>query len=467
MIIDQLRAIVGDAHAVPGTEVEPRYLTDETGAPQAMPLGLVRPQDSAQLAAILALCNWVGQPVVIQGGRTGLARGAVPAQGELLVSLERLRSIEALDSAAGTMTVQAGVPLQVAQDAARDGGWQLAVDIGARGSCTIGGMIATNAGGHQVLRYGMMRDQVLGLEAVLADGTIISSMNPMLKNNAGYDLKHMFIGSEGTLGVVTRAVLRLRPPSPERQVILCALASYQQAVDLLNRIERALPSGLVAFEVMWRDFMDAACALGKGPQPFADPHPLYVLVEIAGEEEQRVAETFIRLLERGSVLDAIIAQSARECERLWAYRDAIGALVNGMAIVEPFDISMPLDVIGPFVAETAVALLTDIPGCRPLFFGHIADGNLHLALGLPGEGARARAEALVYDRLRTVGGSVSGEHGIGMLKRQWLSYSRTPEEIDLMKRLRRTLDPNGILNPGKLGLPNPFGANPFADTGLR
>ncbi|CAN5155066.1 FAD-binding oxidoreductase [soil metagenome] len=450
MILDRLRAIVGDAHVVAGDDVEPRYLLDETAGPQAIPSGLVRPADTAQVAAILSLCNDLRQPVVVQGGRTGMARGALPRAGELLLSLERLRVIERVDAVAGTMTVQAGVLLEVAQDAASEAGWQLAVDIGARGSCTIGGMIATNAGGHQVLRHGMMRDQVLGLEVVLADGTILSSLNRMLKNNAGYDLKHLFIGSEGTLGVVTRAVLRLHAPPIGRHVALCALDTYEHAIALLNRIERALPSRLSAFELMWDDFFDAACARIDRPSPFTSAYPLYALIELDSEDGDRLSQVLADRLDDGGIADAVISQSDRDHVRLWSYREAIGELMNAMTVVEPFDVSMPIDRIGTVVGAMRKALLAAIPGCQPLFFGHIADGNLHLALDLPDEAVRPLAETIVYDLVRDVGGSVSGEHGIGMLKRQWLAHSRTPEEIALMQRLRLTMDGNRILNPGRI-----------------
>jgi FAD/FMN-containing dehydrogenase/3-hydroxyacyl-CoA dehydrogenase len=448
--LDALRAIVGTAQVFEAEQIEPRYLLDDTGGPRSRPLGVVRPADTAQVAAILALCNRARQPIVLQGGRTGMTRGGLPCDGELVVSLERLRAIEEIDVEAGTMTVQAGVVLETAQLAAGAAGWQLAVDIGARGSCTIGGMIATNAGGHQVMRYGMMREQVLGLETVLADGTVVSSMNKMLKNNAGYDLKQLFIGSEGTLGVVTRAVLRLRPAITGRHTVLCALNDYTAAVGLLNRLERALPRRLLAFELMWREFYDAACLSIGRTSPWNTPYPLYVLAEADGAQDGGFSAVLADALEDGAIAEVVLAESERDRQRLWSFREAVGAMVAAMPIAEPFDVSIPLSRIGTVVDELRSRLSSAIPGCQPLFFGHIADGNLHLALGLPVESTRATAEAIVYGIIRDAEGSVSAEHGIGTLKREWLSHSRNPDELALMRRLRGTLDPVGILNPGRV-----------------
>lgn len=448
-MIDALRRIVGERHALGPDEVEPRYLDDETGGVAGRPAGLVKPGTTEQLATVMAYCFGVGQPVVVQGGRTGMTRGGMPRDGELILSLERLTAIEAIDLAAGTMTVGAGCLLETTQQAAIEAGWRLAVDIGARGSCTIGGMIATNAGGHQVLRFGMMREQVLGLEVVLADGTILSSMGAMLKNNSGYDLKQLFIGSEGTLGIVTRAVLRLRPQVNGRETALCALPDYGAAVRLLEMLEKALPGRLSAFEAMWRDFFVAACARIGGGSPFAGEHPLFVLVEAEGVEEGALAAALEPSFNDGRVADAILAQSEREHHRLWSYRDAIGELVSAMPIVEPFDVSAPITAIGDLVARIRQGL-DGLPGCKPIFFGHIGDGNLHLALELDTEAQRPLAEAIVYDAVRDAQGSISAEHGIGMLKRQWLNHSRSTEEIAVMRAIRQTLDPKQILNRDRI-----------------
>lgn len=449
-MIEALTAVVGERHAFGPDAVEPRYLDDETGGMPGTPAGLVRPADTAELSAVLALCHAAGQPVVVQGGRTGMTRAGLPRDGELILSLERMNGIEAIDPVAGTMTVGAGCVLATAQAAAEEAGWRLAIDIGARGSCTIGGMIATNAGGHQVLRYGMMREQVLGLEAVMADGTVISSMTGLLKNNTGYDLKQLFIGAEGTLGVVTRAVLRLRAPALVRETALCAVQDYDMAIRLLARLEHLMPGQLTAFELMWRDFLDAASTLEGCGDPFPERHTLVVLVETEGAVSEALPAALAQCLEEDLIADAILAQSEREHDRLWSIRDAIGPLVDRMALVEPFDVSAPIRAIGSLVEQVRDRLAADAPGSRPLFFGHVGDGNLHLALDLASEAQRPVAEAIVYDAVRDAGGSVSAEHGIGMLKRFWLAHSRSLAELAMMRTLRDALDPRRILNPGRI-----------------
>ncbi len=450
MTIEALAAIVGAAHVFGPDAVEPRYLDDETGGEPGRPAGLVRPATVEQVSAVLAHCHAVGQPVVVQGGRTGLTRAGLPRTGELILSLERMAAIEAIDADAGTMTVGAGCVLEVAQNAAIEAGWRLAVDIGARGSCTIGGMVATNAGGTQVLRYGMMRDQLLGLEAVLADGTILSSLGTMLKNNTGYDLKQLFVGSEGTLGVVTRAVLRLRPPAIGRQTALCAVSGYPAAVKLLARLERAMPGQLSAYELMWNDFFQAACHATGQAYPFDTQHELIVLAETESGDPDALTAALEESFADESVRDALIAQSDRDHQRFWRFRDSIGELVGAMTVVEPFDVSAPIGAIGDLVADLRTRLARDVPGSKPICFGHIADNNLHLALELVSEDQRSAAETIVYDAVRAVGGSVSAEHGIGMLKRAWLGHSRSPAEIGVMRTIRSALDPKGILNPERI-----------------
>ncbi len=449
-LLADLAARLGERYVAGPADVEPRYLDDETGGEGGTPAGLVRPGSTDEVSAVLRLCHAAGQPVVVQGGRTGMTRAGLPRDGELILSLERMNAIEAIDRVAGTMIVGAGCVLAVAQDAAAEAGWRLAVDIGARGSCTIGGMIATNAGGHQVLRFGMMRDQMLGIEAVLADGSVISAMNGLIKNNTGYDLKQLIAGSEGTLAVVTRAVLRLRPPPLDRETALCAFDSYEKVAAVLGRLEQLMPGQLTAFELMWAGFLDAACALPGNAYPFAARHDYAVLLETESMGAGALAAALERCFEEELVADAVLAQSERDQHRLWALRDAIGPLVEHMALVEPFDVSAPLHAIGGVADRVGRRLAAELPGTRPLFFGHVADGNLHLALELANEAQRHPAEAIVYDAIRDAGGSISAEHGIGMLKREWLPYSRSEAELAVMRAIRAALDPRGILNPGRI-----------------
>jgi FAD/FMN-containing dehydrogenase len=423
-----------------------------TGPESGRIVAVVLPGTTEQVSGVLRLCNEAGVAIVPQGGRTGLAGGAVPVQPSVLLSLERLRAIEEIDRAGATISVEAGVMLETVQQAAEAAGFLFPLDLGARGSCTIGGNAATNAGGNRVLRYGMMRDLVLGLEAVLADGTVISSMNRMIKNNAGYDLKQLFIGSEGTLGVITRLVLRLFPPAPSVATALAALDSDEQILDLLSRAKRGFGATLSAFEVMWPDFYGFATAIQAPPLPHGSE--AYVLLETMGTDpaiDQDRFETIIgEALEAGIITDAVIAQSTREAQALWAVRDASGDFPRRFAPNISFDISVPTGEIAALRADCRDRLAARWPDMEMLFFGHIADGNLHLTVRSPAPMPAHDIEELVYQAVGERRCSISAEHGIGLVKRPFLHYSRSPAEIALMRTLKATLDPNNILNPGKI-----------------
>ena len=450
IILDALSDVLGSPEIIDGQSVEPRFLQDEGGGVSGKPLGLVRPRSTEEMSRALSLCHEFTQPVVIQGGRTGMAHAALPRDGELIISLERINAIEAVDERAGTMTLGAGCILQVAQEAASDAGWQLALDIGSRGSCTIGGLIATNAGGHQVMRHGMMRDHVLGLEAVLPDGTVLSSMRGLLKDNTGYDLSQLIAGSEGTLAVITRAVLRLRPPPLHIETALCAFRTYEDLTAALASLHAKLPGQLSAFEAMWRGYLAAAAKLPGHSAPFADDHAIIVLVESEGGVPGALQAALEVVLEAKLVADALVAQSERDRQAFWKLRDAIGPLVERMSCVEPFDVSAPQQIIGNLVEELEAKISQDLPQVQSLFFGHIGDGNLHLALSLDSEDQREAAESIVYNAVSQCGGSISAEHGIGMLKKAWLSHSRSPAEIATMRAIRTAIDPKQILNRGRI-----------------
>ncbi|GAB4150572.1 MAG: FAD-binding oxidoreductase [Sphingomonadales bacterium] len=444
----QLEKIVGA-----GGLVEQADLKTRMGWPpyQCAAAYLARPADSAQVAAVLAACHAAGQSVVTHGGRTGLAGGAISQPGDIVLSLERFNRIEEIDVAGRTMTLGAGVVLEAAQKAAADAGLMLAADWGARGSATIGGGIATNAGGNQVLRYGMMREQVLGLEAVLADGTVVSSMNRMLKNNAGYDLKQLFIGTEGTLGIVTRAVLRLRAAPAETYSALAACADFDAVAALLDHMDRRMSGALAAYEVMWRDFYDLVHG-AVSPPPLPPGHAFYVLVEAAGQGDADAFEAALgEAIEQDIVADAVLAQSGRERDAFWAVRDNIPALM-ALAPIRTYDVSMPLSAMGDYVADVRGQLQAELGIARVAVFGHVGDGNIHIILGLEDatpDRAHA-ADTIVYDRLVPIGGSVSAEHGVGVEKRPFLDRSRSAAEIALMRQLKTALDPKNILNPGKV-----------------
>jgi FAD/FMN-containing dehydrogenase len=334
------------------------------------------------------------------------------------------------------------------------------VDLGARGSCQIGGNLATNAGGNGVLQFGMMREQVLGLEVVLADGTVLPMLRPMLKNNTGYDLKQWFIGSEGTLGIITRAVLKLHPAPRARASALLALPDYASAVRLLRLLQAHFPGALAAFELMWEDFFSTSLRWSKAASPLSQAYPFTVLVEVTGRDEATLTnglqDALAAALDDGTVLDAVVAQSHAQAKALWRIREATAEFPTHIAPIN-FDISLPIDRIGDFAGECSLALSQRWPGQRTLRFGHLGDGNLHittdarsLAGALPLAEATHEVERLVYALVAEWGGSISAEHGIGLHKKPYLHASRTPAELAAMRAIKQALDPLNLLNPGKV-----------------
>jgi len=417
------------------------------------PLAVVKPRTTAEVSAVLKAAHAAGTPVVPWGGRTGLVDGC-KADGAIALSLERMNAVEEIDATASTMTVQAGCILANACDAADAAGLFLPLDLGARGSATIGGNISTNAGGNRVLRYGMMRDMVLGLEAVLADGTVLSAMNHLIKNNTGYDLKQLFIGAEGTLGVVTRAVLRLRPKPTSQNAAFLAVDAFDSLPKLLRMLEGELGGALSAFEVMWPEFYEfVTTEPAKGRAPLPKGYPFYVLAEMLGSHPEADAERFEAVLgqalESGLVADAVIAKSETERAALWGLRDDVGQpFRNGPAVT--FDVSLPIPEMPAYVARVKQDLTARWPNAELTVFGHLGDGNIHLIAGVGDRDARHAIEQTVYGPLAAHGGSVSAEHGIGLQKREFLPSSRTPQELALMRTVKTALDPKNILNPGRI-----------------
>ena len=447
-------ALGADAVRV-GEQIGERSMTDWTRHEPTRAAALLLPRTTEQVAQALAICHAAHQPVVPQGGMTGLAGGAIPRAADIALSLERMTGVEEIDPASATMTVLAGTTLQTAQEAAAQAGFELALDLGARGSCQIGGNLATNAGGNRVIQSGTARDQVLGLEVVLANGAVLSSLGKMVKNNTGYDLKHWFIGSEGTLGIITRAVLRLHPQRAARHTALVALNNYDAAVSLLRRLSTRFGNDIGAFEIMWPDFYDFGVALTDARSPFAEAHPLYALIEHASfdaaDDGERFAAALAEALDTQVIRDAVIAQSVADARALWAVRECTAEFPVRLDPIN-FDVSLPIGEIGTFVERCRAALDRQWPGNESYFFGHIGDSNLHLTVdgrSLPGVDHHA-VYAFVYEMLGPLHGSVSAEHGIGLLKREFLPISRSPEELAAMAAIRQALDPHGILNPGKL-----------------
>ena len=391
----------------------------------------------------------ISVPVVPMGGVTGLVQGCATSDGDIGLSLERMNQIEEIDPVAQTLIAEAGVTLRDAQQAAEREGMYFPVDIGARDNCMLGGNVSTNAGGTRVIRYGMTRDSILGLEAVLADGTIVSSMNRYLKNNSGYDLKQLFIGTEGTLGIVTRVVARLDVAPRSHNVALLATESYEDVVRLLQHVRQSLGTTLCGFEVMWDSFFrKATVPEGPQPSPLADSHPFYVLIEATGGAPDTDAAAFesalMTSLESGIASDGVIAKSGRERESIWAIRHEVEWLVRDAC---NFDVSLRVADVGEYIAQLEARVNRQYADAFVAAFGHIGDNNVHISI-LGGD--EADIQRHVYQALEPFGGAVSAEHGIGLEKRDYLSITRSAAEIALMVRLKKTLDPNGILNPGKV-----------------
>ncbi len=410
---------------------------------------IVRPRSTEQVSQALAICHARGQTVVAQGGLTGLVESAIASPGDVALSLERLNRIEEINPVDRTMVVGSGVVLQTLQEAAEEHGLMFPLDLGGRGSCTIGGNISTNAGGNRVIRYGMTRDMVLGLEAVLADGTIVSSMNQMIKNNAGYDLKQLFIGTEGSLGVVTRAVLRLREKPADLSTLFVAVQEFHCLADFLKHMDASLGGCLSAFEVMWNNFYTLVTTEPAINQPpISQDYPYYVLVEAMGADNERAEAALADAYEKGLIVDAVVAQSEAQRQQLWAMRDDVAQTFR-YAPNYAFDVSMRISSMEGYLAEVNRRLEERYDDVHNFTFGHMGDGNLHLVISV-GKSDRAGVEACVYEPLSDVAGSVSAEHGVGLEKKPYLGIARSETEIELMRTLKRALDPKGILNPGKI-----------------
>ena len=449
-LIETLHALLGDKGVLTGEALAEKLI------PHGTPAALVRPQTTAELAQVVKLCQEAGQGIVPYGGLTGLVEATTSDQSEVAISLERMNQIEEIDVESRTMTVQAGVPLQVVQEEADKADLLFPLDIGARGSATIGGNVSTNAGGNRVIRYGMMRDQILGMEVVLADGTVVTSMNKIIKNNTGYDLKHLFVGAEGTLGIVTRIVLRLRPKPKSQQMAFVAVNTFSQVTRVLNLLDGALGGSLSAFEVLWKDYYKLVTSPpAEGRPPLAHDYEYYILVEALGGDSQSDEERFLSVLtqamEEGTIIDAVVAQNQGERNAMWAIRDDVGQVAQNWPIFA-FDISVPLNNMESYLIALRAELDDRWQDNTCMVFGHLGDGNLHIIVGMGESSAEAKkvVEEVVYRGLPERGGSVSAEHGIGVQKKAYLGMSRNADEIALMQMMKTALDPKGILNPGKI-----------------
>lgn len=432
-----------------------RHLADATRRSGPEPQLVARPKTTEAVSVFLGLCHELGQTVAIQGGLTGLSGGARPMQGEVVLSLERLTNIESVDDVSATIVADAGATLQAVQMAADAAGLAFGVDIGARGSATIGGMIATNAGGIRVLRYDMMRAQVLGLEAVLADGTVLSSLRGLMKNNSGPNLNHLFIGSEGLFGVVTRACLRLSPKPIAERNALCAVPSVESAMLLLTMLRKALGPQLTAFEGIFAPVYEGVAGMAGRTVPLAPGAPLYILAEIQMFGKQAaigaISDIFDGVLmqayEEGLCSDIVVSQSGREFEAIWNIREACTEFTFSLGRLTGHDISVPLVSMSTFMEKAAEALRTSDPQASAYVFGHLGDGNLHYVV------KTERPESVspgLFRLAASLGGSVTAEHGVGADKRDYLPLVRSPQELATIRSLKATLDPKFILNRGRI-----------------
>ncbi len=455
-VAQQLTQVLGEKYVVTGDAVAERATSHWDPSPMRA-LAVVYPGDTDEVSAILKLCNEAGQPVVVIGGNTGTVQGQHSAQDEIVLCMDRMNRVEGVDTLNSTITVQAGCLLEVAREAAADHGLYYPLDYGGRGSATVGGNIASNAGGLNVIRYGMMRDITLGLEAVLADGTVVSSMNSMIKNNTGYDLKQLFIGSEGTLGVVTRVVVKLEEPTSSRNTALLAQDSFAQVAELLRRLRRELGGVLTAFEFMDQEHYRAVTGEGKNKAPMSSDYKCYVVVETQGTHPQQDARTFEEVLsgtmEDGLVVDAIIAQSERERHELWEVRENFEPILADKPC-HLFDVSLPIGDMEKYLGKVREDVYRCWPNALLTSLAHVGDNNLHFFFAprseTVDENTKEAAAQIIYAPLHALGGSISAEHGIGLEKKAYLGLSRTPQEIDLMRLLKRSLDPNNILAPGRI-----------------
>jgi FAD/FMN-containing dehydrogenase len=463
-LIQSLRALVGEAHVMQGEGLE-AYEVDWRKRYRGRALAVVRPGGADEVAAVVRACSAAGVAVVPQGGNTGLVGGGVPdASGQqILLSLTRLNRIREVDADNLTLTAEAGCILQVLQEAAQARGLLFPLSLAAEGSCTIGGNLATNAGGTQVLRYGNARELCLGLEVVTPAGELWQGLTGLRKNNTGYDLRDLLIGSEGTLGIITAATLKLFPAPASVVTALAACPSVEAAVALLNLARTRLGAGLTGFELMGRFALSLVERhFPQLPRPLG-PAPWTVLLELAGtevesHERDRLAGLLEAALEQGLVEDAAVAESIAQSRALWHLRESIPLAQSEEGLNIKHDIALPISAIAGFVDRMAAELERAAPGGRVVCFGHLGDGNLHYNLqGPEGESASAFLErhevainTLVYDEVQRLGGSISAEHGIGELKREELARRASPVGLGMMRAIKRALDPSGLMNPGRV-----------------
>jgi FAD/FMN-containing dehydrogenase len=464
-LIERFAAIVGEAHALTRADDQASYLHEWRDRYTGKTPVVLRPGSTEEVSRILALANETEIGIVPQGGNTGLVGGQIPSPegSEIVLSLARLKKVRDIDAAGGTMTVEAGVTLLEAQNAARGADRLFPLSLASEGSAMIGGVLATNAGGTAVLAYGNARNLTLGVEAVLADGRVWHGLRRLRKDNTGYDLRDLLIGSEGTLGVITAACLKLFPVPDKRETAVVAFPSPDDALKLLRLAERNAGQSLTAFEFWAARAQEFALRFMPNVRdPFADQHPWYALIELSHAHTNTQGANAMEVLlttasDEGVIRDAVIAGSLQQSQDFWRLRDAFSEAQKGAGGSIKHDISVPVARIPEFLARAALVVEGVCPGARPVPFGHFGDGNLHYNVSQPEGMDRAAYLALwtpmsdaVFELIAELDGSISAEHGIGQMKREALRIYRTPVELDMMRAIKQALDPKGILNPGKL-----------------
>jgi FAD/FMN-containing dehydrogenase len=461
-LLARFAAIVGDKYAITDPQAQTPYLVEMRDLFRGHSPMVLRPGSVAEVSAILQLANETATPIVPQGGNTGLVGGQIPHHNEIVLSLNRLDRIREVDPTSYTITCEAGVTLQRAREAAA------AVDrlypqlLPSEGTCTIGGNLSTNAGGTAAIAHGIARAHALGVEVVLADGRVLNDLNKLKKDNTGYDLKNLFIGAEGTLGVITAAVLRLVPRPRSVETAFAGVASTEAALELLGIAQERSGGDVTSFEIMTRAGIELVLRHARGCRdPLASPHAWYVLMELSSQQREGLRTLLEAVLaegmERGLVLDATIAESLEQGKAFWRVREMFGEVQRYAGGSIKHDISVPVAVVPAFIREADAAVTALIPGARPLPFGHLGDGNIHYNVNQPAGADKAEflkrwdeVNAAVFAVVKKYGGSISAEHGVGVMKRDLLPSVKDPVALDLMYSLKRMLDPKGILNPGKV-----------------
>jgi FAD/FMN-containing dehydrogenase len=461
-LLSHFAAIVGDKYAITDPSAQAPYLVELRDLFRGHSPMVLRPGSVAEVSAILKLANETGTAIVPQGGNTGLVGGQIPHHNEIVLSLNRLDRIREVDPTSYTITCEAGVTLRRAREAAA------AVDrlypqlLPSEGTCTIGGNLSTNAGGTAAIAHGIARAHALGLEVVLADGRVLNNLNKLKKDNTGYDLKNLFIGAEGTLGVITAAVLRLVPRPRSVETAFAGVASAEAALELLVIAQERTGGDVTSFEIMTREGIELVLRYGQGCRdPLASPHAWYVLMELSSQQREGLREALEAVLaeglERGLIHDATIAESLEQARAFWRVREMFGEVQRFAGGSIKHDISVPVAAVPDFIKEAGAAVTALIPGARPLPFGHLGDGNIHYNVNQPVGADKEEflkrwddVNATVFAVVKKYGGSISAEHGVGVMKRDLLPTVKDPVALDLMRNLKRLLDPNGILNPGKV-----------------